>query len=140
MIVVEFKRDMNFFLKSSGKFSEHRKVEINGKTEVKEKIEKFIFCKLCMNKITLNSEKIFVDGNFSFEFVNPADIKYMIGCFSNAQGCFIQGIPTYEDTWFPCYAWRFVKCKQCGEHLGWYFQRKDDGFFGLILTKLEGDL
>ncbi len=139
MMIEEHKAE-KVYLKSSNKSLQNRKVESKQKSDVKEKFKRDIFCKLCLNKITSHSEEIFIDGSFSFEFINPHNIRFTIGCFANTSGCIIQGVPTDIATWFPGYTWSLVACRKCSEHLGWYFQKVSDSFYGLILAKLDGDI
>jgi hypothetical protein len=63
-----------------------------------------------------------------------------IGCFDAAPGCVARGAPSDEATWFAGYAWTCVACANCGEHLGWVYERAGAGaarFFGLILIRLR---
>ncbi len=60
----------------------------------------------------------------------------VFGCFSDASGCLVYGIPTSEYTWFTGYRWNYAHCAACLSHLGWFYQSDSDGFFGLILDKL----
>lgn len=48
----------------------------------------------------------------------------------------VTGLPTNEFCWFPGYAWRYVHCAHCGNHLGWkYLAEKPNlvpkNFYGL---------
>lgn len=48
----------------------------------------------------------------------------------------VTGTLSNEFTWFPGYAWRYVHCSHCGNHLGWkYFAEKPNlmpkYFYGL---------
>ena len=129
-----------FYLKSNGKSHIKSKSDPRSDSEIRNEEKKTIYCRICFNEISDHSKEMIINGRFSHEFVNPANITYTIGCFSDAVGCTVQGIPTLEATWFPGYAWSFAGCRQCSEHLGWFFQNNGDRFFGLILPKLDGDI
>ena len=106
------------------------------KDEEADKERKKLFCKTCLNLITLDSYGIEVDGSHSHTFMNPRGIVFHIGCFMNARGCFIMGNPTAEYTWFSGYTWSHVICSNCLNHLGWYYQSGHSSFYGLILDQL----
>ncbi len=95
-----------------------------------------ILCRRCKNEITTAEHMIAVNGRHQHSFTNPAFITFQIGCFSSASGCHIHGIPTYEFTWFPGYAWAIAVCSKCLLHLGWYYQSEEATFFGLIMDNL----
>lgn len=95
-----------------------------------------ILCRRCRNEVTMAEHMISVNGLHQHTFINPAGIAYQIGCFSSAGGCHIHGIPTYEFTWFPGYAWAIAVCSNCLLHLGWYYQSEEATFFGLITDNL----
>jgi hypothetical protein len=101
-----------------------------------EKREK-ILCKVCQHPITSHKKKIEIQGIHQHVFCNPAGFLYEIGCFSSADGCVNKGSPILEHTWFPGYFWRYALCSNCFFHLGWFFQSKNDSFYGLILENLE---
>jgi hypothetical protein len=98
--------------------------------------KKHILCKNCGNLITSDADSIVVNGSHDHTFVNPMGLQFHIGCFSNAGGCRITGVPTAEYTWFPGFAWSYVVCSGCHTHLGWHYQSGGGGFFGLILDQL----
>jgi len=95
-----------------------------------------LFCRICLNLITQDSYGIEVDGSHSHTFMNPRGIVFHIGCFMNAQGCFVMGAPTFEFTWFSGYRWCHVVCANCFNHLGWHYQSGGSSFYGLILDQL----
>ena len=43
------------------------------------------------------------------------------------------------DTWFPGFRWQHASCSECHVHLGWYFDRGDEYFYGLILNRIQHD-
>jgi len=95
-----------------------------------------IVCRACGSLVTTPDAVITVKNHHRHTFINPAGITFQIGCFSSAEGCIVHGVPVTEHTWFPGFAWNYATCSNCGAHLGWFFQRNDKGFFGLILDLL----
>lgn len=101
-----------------------------------EEEEGRLLCGACGNRITTDSACIVVNGSHDHVFRNPGGLVFHVGCFSDAGGCLVVGVFTEEYTWFPGYAWCYVLCAGCQAHLGWRYERGDDGFFGLILDRL----
>lgn len=101
-----------------------------------EKERNPILCKACRNEVTASEHSTTVNGRHEHAFVNPAGIPYRIGCFTDAYGCIVYGIPTYEFTWFVGFNWCFCSCASCSTQLGWYYQSGEGNFFGLILNHL----
>ena len=95
-----------------------------------------LFCKVCGQAITGRDQRIAVNDSHAHTFFNPAGIVFELGCFRNAFGCIVAGDVTAEFTWFAGYLWRFALCSQCRAHLGWFYERGDHSFYGLILTTL----
>lgn len=95
-----------------------------------------IRCRACGSVVTRRDEKIAVGGSHCHTFFNPAGIVFELGCFRGAPGCFVTGKASSEFTWFAGYVWRFALCSHCRAHLGWFFERQESTFFGLILTNL----
>ncbi|MBF0380134.1 MAG: hypothetical protein HQL69_03895 [Magnetococcales bacterium] len=101
---------------------------------------KYLYCKLCNNKITNELEKITMGGKIEHTFFNPNGNLFHISCFKEASGCQAVGVISTEFSWFPGFAWQIVCCLRCREHLGWLFIKGEDScFFGLILTRLKKD-
>ncbi|MGB3210309.1 MAG: cereblon family protein [Desulforhopalus sp.] len=96
-----------------------------------------ICCRACGKAVTDRDKKIAVQGSHSHTFFNPAGIVFELGCFSAAPGCNITGDATSDFTWFAGYVWSFALCGGCSCHLGWFFEKGEHSFFGLILTKLK---
>ncbi len=88
-------------------------------------------CAACLAEVT--SDQACVDGGG--RFTNPAGVTYDVVCFSSAPGCYIQGDPIVDFSWFPGHAWCFALCGACHQHLGWYYQGPSK-FFGLIRDRL----
>lgn len=99
--------------------------------------ESIICCRLCGAAITSQDEQIKIGLSHRHRFTNPAGITYGIACYQNAAGCSISEQPTEEQSWFGGYRWQLASCSECAEHLGWYYQnRQDRYFFGLIVDRL----
>ncbi len=126
---------MDLYLKTTKGFTTRKET----KGESSQKLQEGsgpIVCRFCGHEITKAEHIISVDGAHRHVFTNPAGITFEIGCFSRADGCLLQGIPTYEHTWFKGYKWNYAHCMGCLVHLGWFYQGADSGFFGLILDRL----
>ncbi len=104
--------------------------------EEEEKKENLILCKNCRNRITSADNGIELYGQHRHTFSNPYGILFEIGCFASADGCLNQGMPTTEFTWFKGFSWRYALCSKCHLHLGWHYQSRGGGFYGLILDNL----
>lgn len=102
--------------------------------------ERLIICKSCHHIITSTDKGIAINGRFKHVNTNPAGVVYEIGCFSYANGCIILGNCVTEYTWFPGYSWCYAICSNCLEHLGWFYQSKENNFFGLILDRIIEDV
>lgn len=99
--------------------------------------DKAIRCRQCQHIITRPSHKLDVAGQHIYCFRSPADVDFVIGCFSQAKGCRTLGQATREHSWFHGYSWCIALCGQCGEHLGWHYANgSGDHFYGLIINKL----
>lgn len=81
-----------------------------------------LVCAACQNPITTNRERISVNGGHEHRFFNPLGILFLVGCFSEAQGCQAAGPQSREFSWFPGYSWQIVSCSSCECHLGWSFE------------------
>lgn len=99
----------------------------------------FVYCATCSNILTQADCKIEVNGSFQHTFTNPHNFTFNIGCFNQALGCDISGEPHAADSWFYGFVWRIASCAECHNHLGWYFSRRDDYFYGLILDRIQED-
>ncbi len=98
--------------------------------------EKHILCSFCYTHITDHHQRIQVNDAHRHVFANPHGIVFEIGCFKTAKGCFPFEESSTEFTWFPGYSWRISICRNCMNHLGWYFVSRTDSFFGLIIERL----
>lgn len=95
-----------------------------------------LVCRRCANRITTIQQRIRVSASHQHQFTNPANQQFVIGCFSAAPGCSLEGLAWAEHSWFPGHSWTVALCHRCSEHLGWYFQGSQT-FFGLILDRLQ---
>ncbi len=109
------------------------------KDEEREAIQPMdaIYCKACGGTVTGRDKKIVVQGSHTHTFFNPSGIVFEVGCFSSAPGCHSAGRATSHFTWFAGYVWRFALCRKCNNHLGWYFEKGEHSFLGLILANLK---
>ena len=96
-----------------------------------------LYCKACGNAITAKDQAITVSSSFRHTFFNPAGIVFELGCYKQAPGCMIAGVPSSEFSWFSGYLWSFALCLSCEAHLGWCFESGTSVFWGLILNKLK---
>jgi hypothetical protein len=112
--------------------------EIVIKSEKKFGIEegRAILCENCGNIITGPDQIITVNNHHNHTFVNPEGLVFQVGCFSHAGGCLIEDYSTLENTWFAGFTWSVSICSNCMMHLGWFYQKEDRHFFGLILDRL----
>jgi hypothetical protein len=78
-----------------------------------------------------------MNGAHEHTFMNPAGVRYTVGCYASAPGCIAEGERSAVWTWFPGYAWQIELCRSCGTHLGWSFHGASV-FYGLIVDRLEG--
>ena len=99
----------------------------------------FVYCAMCSSVIARLEDQIEVAGSFDHHFTNPYGVEFHLGCYSEALGCAISGSRVAADTWFPGFQWRIAKCSECQRHLGWYFDRAEVFFYGLILDHIQHD-
>jgi len=109
---------------------------VRQKREEEEKADEALFCKSCGGHVTRKEQAIGVNGSHTHTFFNPDGIVFELGCFRDAPGALPVGDVTPEFTWFAGYVWCFTLCRRCGIHLGWHYESRESGFFGLILARL----
>ena len=102
------------------------------KQNEEKEAEKSVLCRNCGLTIT---ERSFATQPHEHTFRNPAGYSYHVVCYSEAPGAADAGDPTTEASWFPGYAWSFALCKECHNHIGWWYIGKSR-FAGLIATRL----
>ncbi|TAL31646.1 MAG: hypothetical protein EPN93_17780 [Spirochaetes bacterium] len=122
--------------KTSSEPPGHTEIEILTLKETRTGKKKTLICKFCGHEITSRAESLEMGGNHTHSFMNPAGIRFRIGCFTRAKGCVVAGEATDEHTWFPGYSWQFALCGLCAAHMGWFYGSAGHGFFGLILENL----
>ncbi|MDX1518899.1 MAG: cereblon family protein [Gammaproteobacteria bacterium] len=101
-----------------------------------ENSDQKLLCRICEQAVSSENNRIPVNASHDHTCINPAGIEFHIGCFDQAPGCAPVGPASFEHTWFAGHAWQVTVCKNCHEHLGWYF-RNSTSFYGLILNKLK---
>jgi hypothetical protein len=106
---------------------------------VEETDRDFIYCGTCSNVLARSSDRIDIGGSHDHHFSNPFGIRFHVGCFAQALGCTISSDPVAADTWFAGYQWQIASCADCRAHLGWYFDRAEEYFYGLILDRIQND-
>ncbi len=99
----------------------------------------FVYCSACGHAVARQADRMELNGGHAHRFTNPYGIQFNVGCFAQALGCEISGEPTAADTWFPGFHWRLASCESCHQHLGWYFDRAEQYFYGLILDRIQQD-
>jgi hypothetical protein len=97
----------------------------------------YVYCARCAHVVTRRGERVEMNGGHAHYFTNPVGIRFHVGCFARALGCAISGDREAADSWFPGFRWRLASCEDCSMHLGWYFDREDAYFYGLILDNLR---
>ncbi|RLA09948.1 MAG: hypothetical protein DRQ54_01135 [Gammaproteobacteria bacterium] len=96
-----------------------------------------IKCRACGHPVTGEQFRIEVAGRHGHRVNNPHSIEFLVGCFSQADGCLAAGNPYRLHSWFRGYQWQIALCRQCGAHLGWYFsQTGESPFYALIFNRM----
>lgn len=98
---------------------------------------KLIVCNICSHVVTQETQAIEVQGAHQHRCTNPHGIEFLVDCYGQALGCDISGERHHADSWFAGYQWRIATCAECQQHLGWYFDRADDFFYGLITDRVQ---
>lgn len=94
-------------------------------------------CIACGHSITHADARIERGGAHIHTRLNPDQVTFVFGCFSEAPGAILSGEATSFFTWFHGYQWRMASCGGCSAHLGWRFEGERP-FFALILDRLTG--
>lgn len=94
-------------------------------------------CRRCGYHVASRQNLLKVCGATRHRFINPAGIHFHIICFSRTLGAIHQGAFTSQFSWFPDYQWCYCHCADCFTHLGWYYRKSRDGFYGLIIDRLR---
>ncbi|MEM1434516.1 MAG: cereblon family protein [Pseudomonadota bacterium] len=97
----------------------------------------YVYCARCNAAVADQRAAIAVNGKHRHFCVNPHGFEFDLGCYREALGCAISGQPTHADSWFAGYFWRYANCAECEQHLGWYFERGDGYFYGLVRDRIR---
>src|SRR5687767_1568402 len=84
--------------------------------DVDEELERWLRCVACGARVTKETARISMNGSHEHTFMNPSGLKYIVGCFSKAEGCASEGSRSSVWTWFPGYAWQIEACSACRCH------------------------
>ena len=125
-----------FFRDNEGQ-SEAITPAVQQENEEKSRSDEALFCRSCLNQITRRDQVIRINGSHAHTFFNPEGIVFELGCFREAPGCLSMGEATSDFTWFAGSVWRFALCRNCGIHLGWFYEMKESAFYGLIFSRLR---
>lgn len=96
-----------------------------------------VYCDACAQPVARKADATSVNGSHAHHCTNPYGIRFHVGCYADALGCDLSGRPTSADSWFPGFHWRLATCSGCHAHLGWYFERGQEYFYGLILDRIR---
>ena len=95
-----------------------------------------LVCANCRRVITSIAHRTEMSGSHEHVFVNPDNLRFRIGCFSDAQGLLRVGPSSLEYTWFAGYGWQSEICAGCRDFIGWLYRKGDHRFHGLVLDAL----
>ena len=99
--------------------------------------EGFVFCSACSHVIGHIQDRIEVQGAHEHTCTNPYGYVHRFGCLRDAPGCAVGGKPQAADSWFPGFRWQLASCGRCDTHMGWFFERRGEHFYGLILDRIQ---
>ena len=102
-----------------------------------EEFDDLVCCKVCSAVLTRRRFAMTVNGSHAHQCVNPHGFEFHLGCYQEALGCAISGERTHADSWFPGFQWRYATCAECQQHVGWYFDRSGEHFYGLIFDRIQ---
>lgn len=108
--------------------------EAEGKVQTELQTDDWL-CLKCNKKITEDRERFLYDSQSEFTFTNPEGYVFNVMTFQTADGCFVEGKPTREFSWFKDHSWCFAVCSRCGLHVGWKYSGQFS-FYGLIKSRL----
>jgi hypothetical protein len=98
--------------------------EAEEETRPETEEERWLRCAACEGRVARVSARIAMNGAHEHEFMNPGGLRFRVGCYASAPGCFPEGERSTVWTWFPGYAWQIERCRTCSTHLGWSFHRE----------------
>ena len=101
-------------------------------------------CTVCGRLVTRSDRFLSLDGKKRHNHVNPSGVECDFHTFYSCPGAIALGNATSEYTWFPRYAWRMAFCRQCGQHLGWHYERtsrfeRPSEFWGILLSSVASE-
>lgn len=102
-----------------------------------DELSKRIVCAKCGHSITHADARIEKGGAHIHTRLNPSQVTFIFGCFSQAPGASASGESSTFFSWFHDYAWRIASCGGCSAHIGWRFEG-ESSFWALILDRLNG--
>ena len=96
-------------------------------------------CVTCGNLITHSDQRVLIGGTDRHLFVNPAGVECDFHTFHVCPGAIAVGEPSELHSWFLGYTWRMAFCRQCGQHLGWYYRailksESPGEFWGILVS------
>jgi hypothetical protein len=96
-------------------------------------------CAACGGLMTHSDRLILVSGTNRHLFVNPAGVECDFHTFYSCPGAIAVGEATEVNTWFLGYTWQMAFCRQCGQHLGWYYEalfksKRPGEFWGILIS------
>jgi hypothetical protein len=110
-----------------------KQLSLEENEEIDIETQQTVRCRNCGFEITSPS---FAIEPHEHTFRNPAGYSFHVLCYSDAPGAAELGDLTTEASWFAGHAWSFAICRQCRNHLGWWYSGSKR-FAGLIATRLN---
>ena len=98
-----------------------------------------VYCAICSHLIARLADRCEINGQHAHNCTNPYGVRFDVRCFGEALGAAISGPPVAADSWFPGFAWRLLTCTDCQAHIGWYFERGREYFYGLVANSIQYD-
>lgn len=97
-------------------------------------------CTICGALITYSDRLLTIDGKNRHQFTNPAGVECDFHTFYSCPGAIAVGEPTDEHTWFSGYWWRIALCRECGQHIGWFYEAVSRlvppwSFWGILISQ-----
>lgn len=115
-----------------------------GEASASTEAARWLRCAACRAEVARDDARIAATSGsgtaHEHVFVNPAGLRFRLGCFASAPGARPEGERETVWSWFPGHAWQISVCHACGAHLGWSFHAPSGAtFWGLILDHLIED-
>jgi hypothetical protein len=98
--------------------------------------ERVVRCTACGHTLARPRDVFSVNGASEHEFMNPSGMRFVVRCYSKAEGARESGESSSVWTWFPGYAWTALACGGCASHIGWSFRADERAFFALIVDRI----